>query len=30
MGRLALEFDQVAVAEKLLAMADDPLKPDWR
>lgn len=30
MGRLALEFDQVGVAEKLLAMADDPTKPDWR
>lgn len=29
-GRLALEFDQVAVAEKLLAAAEDPLKPDWR
>lgn len=30
MGRLALEFDQVQMAEKLLAMAEDPLKPDWR
>ena len=30
MGRLALEFDNVAAAEKLLAMADDPMKPDWR
>jgi Flp pilus assembly protein TadD len=30
MGRLALEYDHVALAEKLLAMADDPLKPDWR
>lgn len=30
MGRLALEFDQVPIAEKLLAMADDPAKPDWR
>jgi Flp pilus assembly protein TadD len=29
-GRLALEFDQIGVADKLLAMADDPLKPDWR
>ena len=29
-GRLALEFDQVAIAEKLLAAAEDPLKPDWR
>jgi Flp pilus assembly protein TadD len=30
LGRLALENDQVAIAEKLLALADDPLKPDWR
>lgn len=30
MGRLALEFDNIAGAEKLLAMADDPMKPDWR
>ncbi len=30
LGRIALEYDQVALAEKLLAMADDPLKPDWR
>lgn len=30
MGRLALEYDQVAMAEKLLAMAEDPVKPDWR
>ncbi len=30
MGRLAVEFDQIAIAEKLLAIADDPLKPDWR
>ena len=29
-GRLALDFDQVSVAEKVLAMADDPGKPDWR
>ena len=29
-GRLALEFDQVALAQKLLAFADDPVKPDWR
>ena len=29
-GRLALEFDQIAVAEQLLAMADDPALPDWR
>lgn len=30
LGRIALEYDQVALAEKLLAMADDPLNPDWR
>ena len=29
-GRLALEFDQVSLASKLLAAADDPTKPDWR
>jgi Flp pilus assembly protein TadD len=29
-GRMALEYDQVAVAEKLLAFADDPTKPDWK
>lgn len=29
-GRLALEAGQVALAQKLLAMADDPAKPDWR
>jgi Flp pilus assembly protein TadD len=29
-GRLALEMDQVTVAEKLLAMADDPVAPDWK
>jgi Flp pilus assembly protein TadD len=29
-GRLALEFEQVALAQKLLAYADDPTKPDWR
>lgn len=29
-GRLALEFDQISVAEKLLAIADQPTKPDWR
>jgi Flp pilus assembly protein TadD len=29
-GRLALESDQVGLAEKLLARAEDPLKPDWR
>lgn len=29
-GRLALEFDQVSVAQQLLALADDPTSPDWR
>jgi Flp pilus assembly protein TadD len=29
-GRLALEFDQLSVAQKLLEHADDPTKPDWR
>lgn len=29
-GRLALELDQVVLAEKLLAAADDPVHPDWR
>ena len=29
-GRLALDLDQVKVAKQLLAMADDPSKPDWR
>ena len=29
-GRLALDLDQVNVAKKLLAVADDPVKPDWR
>jgi Flp pilus assembly protein TadD len=29
-GRLALEMEQVGVANQLLAMADDPTKPDWR
>ena len=29
-GRLALEFDQISVAGRLLAAADDPVKPDWR
>ena len=28
-GRLALEFDQVSAAERLLAQADDPSNPDW-
>ena len=29
-GRLALEFDQVSLAQKLLQHADDPTKPDWK
>jgi Flp pilus assembly protein TadD len=29
-GRLALESDQAQLAEKLLARAEDPLKPDWK
>jgi Flp pilus assembly protein TadD len=29
-GRLALEFDQIGVAERMLAVADQPAKPDWR
>jgi len=29
-GRLALDLDQVQVAEKLLGYADDPANPDWR
>src|SRR4029079_5449987 len=29
-GRLALEFDQVSLAQKLLDQADDPANPDWR
>jgi Flp pilus assembly protein TadD len=29
-GRLALEFDQVSLAAKLLEQADDPTKPDWK
>ncbi len=29
-GRLALENDQAQLAEKLLARAEDPLKPDWK
>ncbi len=29
-GRLALELGQVKIAEKVLAQADDPGKPDWR
>ena len=29
-GRSALEADQPQLAEKLLARAEDPLKPDWK
>jgi Flp pilus assembly protein TadD len=29
-GRVALELDQVTVAQKLLEQADDPANPDWR
>lgn len=29
-GRLALEFDQVSLAQKLLQAADDPANPDWK
>jgi len=29
-GRLALDLGQVQVAQKVLAAADDPAKPDWR
>jgi Flp pilus assembly protein TadD len=29
-GRLALEFDQVNLAGRLLAAAEDPADPDWR
>ncbi len=29
-GRLALEFDQVSLAQRLLEQADDPTNPDWR
>jgi Flp pilus assembly protein TadD len=29
-GRLALELDQVTVAQQMLAVADDPVAPDWR
>ncbi len=28
-GRLALDLNQVGVANQLLAIADDPTKPDW-
>jgi Flp pilus assembly protein TadD len=29
-GRLALEFDQLSLAQQLLEAADDPANPDWR
>lgn len=29
-GRLALELDQVTLAKRLLEVADNPAKPDWR
>ncbi|MEQ1672354.1 MAG: tetratricopeptide repeat protein [Hyphomicrobium sp.] len=29
-GRLALELEQVNVAGRMLAIADDPAKPDWK
>ncbi len=29
-GRLALDLDQVGLAGRLLAAADDPVNPDWR
>lgn len=29
-GRLALELEQVNVAARMLAIADDPAKPDWK
>jgi Flp pilus assembly protein TadD len=29
-GRLALDLNQVGAANQLLAIADDPTKPDWR
>ena len=29
-GRLALEFDQVSLAQKLLDQSEDPTNPDWR
>jgi Flp pilus assembly protein TadD len=29
-GRLALDFDQISLAQKLLEQADDPTKPDWK
>ncbi len=29
-GRLALDMDQVGIANQMLTIADDPTKPDWR
>jgi Flp pilus assembly protein TadD len=29
-GRLALEFDQISLAQRLLEQADDAANPDWR
>lgn len=29
-GRLALELDQISLAKSMLAVADDPTRPDWR
>ncbi len=29
-GRLALDMDQISVASRLLAAADDPINPDWK
>lgn len=29
-GRLALEMDQIQVADRMLEIADDPANPDWR
>lgn len=29
-GRLALDLDQVSIAQKLLEQADDPTNPDWK
>lgn len=29
-GRLALEMDQIGIANQMLTVADDPTKPDWR
>lgn len=29
-GRLALEMEQIGIANQMLTIADDPAKPDWR